>query len=316
MSAELLAAAVVFDLIFADPRNWPHPIVWIGRLITHGDELLRDRFHDEVLAGLLLVVAVLAATGFSGLLALDLAGHLAGWLQVLLALWLSANCLALRSLHLESKTVIEALEEGDLGSARLALSMIVGRETAQLDEEGILRATIETVAENASDGVIAPLFYLCLGGPVAGLLYKAVNTMDSMIGYKNERYLRFGRVAALLDDLLNWIPARLTGLLMVAAAWLVGLNGRSAWQIMRRDARLHASPNAGWPEAAAAGALNLRLGGAAVYFGERIEKPTFGDLGDDSEPISIGHYQQMIRLLYGAALLGLVPALILLGVFA
>jgi adenosylcobinamide-phosphate synthase len=226
---------------------------------------------------------------------------------------LAANCLALRSLHLESKTVIEALEEGDLGAARSALSMIVGRETAQLDEEGILRATIETVAENASDGVIAPLFYLSLGGPVAALLYKAANTLDSMVGYKNERYLQFGRVAAQLDDLLNWIPARLTGLLLIAAAGLTGLNSRSAWRIMWRDARLHASPNAGWPEAAVAGALNLKLGGDAVYFGQRIEKPTFGDGGVS---ITIGHYRQMIRLLYVASSLGVLIALILLGVWS
>ncbi len=313
MSAELLAAAFIFDLIFADPRNWPHPIVWIGRLVTRLEDLLRDSVKDEVLAGLLLVLAVLSITGVSSLVILDLAGRFVGWLQALLALWLAASCLALRSLHLESKVVIEALKEGDLGSARLALSMIVGRETAQLEEEDILRATIETVAENASDGVIAPLFYLCLGGPVAALLYKAVNTMDSMVGYKNERYLHFGRVAAQLDDLLNWIPARLAALLLVAAAWLTGRDGRGAWRVMRRDAHLHASPNAGWPEAAAAGALNLQLGGSAVYFGERVEKPTFGD---DKEPIKVDHYQQMIRLLYVSASLGLLLALLLIGVCA
>jgi adenosylcobinamide-phosphate synthase len=311
MSAELLAAAVVLDLIFADPRNWPHPIVWIGRLITRLEDLLRERFKDEVLAGLLLVLAVLTITGFSSLLVLDLTGRIAGWLQILLALWLAASCLALRSLHLESKTVIAALEAGDIGAARLALSMIVGRETAQLEEEDILRATIETVAENASDGVIAPLFYLCIAGPVGALLYKAVNTLDSMVGYKNERYLRFGRVAAQLDDLLNWIPARLSGLLLVAAAWLAGLNGSGAWRIMRRDAHLHASPNAGWPEAAAAGALDIQLGGGATYFGEYVEKPTFGD---GNGPVAVGHYRRMIRLLYAAAALGLLPALLLLGV--
>jgi len=310
MSAELLAAAVVFDLIFADPRNWPHPIVWIGRLITRGEELLRARFNDELFSGLLLVLAVLAITGFSTIMALDLAGQLAGWLQALLALWLATNCLALRSLHLESKTVIESLEEGDIDGARLSLSMIVGRETAQLDEQGILRATIETVAENASDGVIAPIFYLCLGGPVAALLYKAVNTLDSMIGYKNQRYLRFGRVAAQLDDLLNWIPARLTGLLLVAAAWLSGFNGTGAWRIMRRDAHLHPSPNAGWPEAAVAGALDIQLGGGAVYFGEFQAKPTFGDA---HQSLSIHQYRRMIKLLYMATGLGLLPALLLLG---
>ncbi len=313
MSAELLVAAVVVDLIFADPRHWPHPIVWIGRLITYFEELLRARFKNEPFAGLLLVLTVLAITGFMSLAALYLTGQMAGWMQTLLALWLAASCLALRGLHLESKTVITALADGDVDGARQALSMIVGRETAQLDEAAILRATIETVAENASDGVIAPLFYLCLGGPVGALLYKAVNTLDSMVGYKNQRYLHFGRVAAQLDDLLNWIPARLTGLLLVAAAWTSGLNGRDAWRIMRRDAHLHASLNAGWPEAAAAGALNLRLGGGATYFGEYVEKPTFGD---GSEPITLDHYQKMIRLLYGAAFLGLLSALLLLGVSA
>ena len=313
MSAELLVAAVIFDLIFADPRHWPHPVVWIGSLITGLEEEFRGWIKDEWLAGLLLVIMVLTLVGFAAISALNIAGVIAGLFQSLLALWLAASCLALRGLHLESKTVIDSLDEGDVAGARLALAMIVGRETAQLDEEGILRATIETVAENASDGVIAPLFYLCLGGPVAALLYKAVNTMDSMLGYKNERYLQFGRVAAQLDDLLNWIPARLTGLLLVTAALLSDLDGRSAWRIMRRDAHLHASPNAGWPEAAAAGALNIQLGGGATYFGEFLEKPTFGD---GREAISSGHYRQMIRLLYTAAGLGLGAALLLFGVWA
>ncbi|WP_020677269.1 adenosylcobinamide-phosphate synthase CbiB [Geopsychrobacter electrodiphilus] len=313
MSAELLVAAVVLDLLFADPRHWPHPVVWIGRLITGLEDELRQRVRHESLAGLLLVLSVLGIVGFAVISALQIAGAIAGLFQSLLALWLAASCLALRGLHLESLPVIEALKEGDVGGARQALAMIVGRETAQLDEAGILRATVETLAENASDGVIAPLFYLCLGGPVAALLYKAVNTMDSMVGYKNERYLHFGRSAAQLDDLLNWIPARLTGLLLVGAAWLTGLNGSGAWRIMWRDARKHASPNAGWPEAAAAGALNLQLGGAAVYFGAQIEKPT---LGDASEAITIGHYQSMIRLLYTSAFLGLLPAVLLLGVFS
>lgn len=312
MSAELLIAAFALDLLLADPRGWPHPVVWIGRLIVSFEEELRARIKDEFWAGLFLVIAVLGLTGFAALAALGIAGKFADWLQALLGLWLAWNCLALRGLHLESKPVIAALQQGDLAEARQALSMIVGRETAQLDEAEILRATIETVAENASDGVIAPLFYLCLGGPVAALLYKAVNTLDSMVGYKNQRYLQFGKVAARLDDLLNWIPARLTALLLVVAAWLAGLNGGRAWQIMLRDASRHASPNAGWPEAAAAGALDIQLGGGAVYFGELIDKPTFGDA---REAITIVHYQQMIRLLYLTALLGLLPALFLLGVF-
>jgi adenosylcobinamide-phosphate synthase len=309
----MLTAAIVVDLLIADPRGWPHPVVWIGRLIAWSEELLRAAFKSEVLAGLLLVLLVLAVSGFAAFFALEVAAWIAPWLRVLLALWLSASCLALRGLHLESQAVIDALKLGDIEEARQALAMIVGRETAQLEEAAILRATIETVAENASDGVIAPLFYLCLGGPVAGLLYKAANTLDSMVGYKNAQYLHFGRVAARLDDLLNLLPARLSGLLLVAAAWLSGLNGRGAWKMLRRDAHKHASPNAGWPEAAAAGALDLQLGGDAVYFGELIKKPTFGD---PLSAISVGHYQQMIRLLYVAALLGLLPALALLGVRA
>lgn len=310
MSPELLVGALILDLLLADPRGWPHPVVWIGRLIGLLEEELRERIRSPYWAGLLLVVAVLGLSGFATLSALDIAARFAGWLAGLLALWLAWNCLALRSLHLESKPVIEALENGDLDEARQALSMIVGRETAQLDEQAILRATIETVAENASDGVIAPLFYLCLGGPVAGILYKAVNTLDSMVGYKNDRYLEFGRCAAQLDDLLNWIPARLTGLCLVGAAWLSGQDGASAWRILRRDAHKHASPNAGWPEAAAAGALGVQLGGDAVYFGERIQKPTFGDA---TRELTTAHYGGMIRMLYVATLLSLVPGLFLLG---
>lgn len=313
MSPELLAAAVVLDLAFADHRHWPHPVVWIGRLISRLEDECRNWLKNEYLAGLLLVLLVLGIVGFAAISALNLAAAIAGLFHSLLALWLTSSCLALRGLHLESKPVIEALNEGNIDGARQALSMIVGRETAQLDESGILRATLETVAENASDGVIAPLFYLCLAGPVAGLLYKAVNTLDSMIGYKNERYLHFGRVAARLDDLLNWLPSRLTGLLLVAAAWLAGLNGPGAWRIMRRDAHKHASPNSGWPEAAAAGALNLEFGGAASYFGHKLSKPTFGD---GTESICVGHYHSMIRMLYISAGLGLLPALLLLKVWS
>jgi adenosylcobinamide-phosphate synthase len=311
MSAELLFAAFALDLLIADPRGWPHPVVWIGRLISAGETLLREQIRDEYWGGLLLVLLVLGTTGLSALLALTLAGAVAGWLQLLISLWLTSSCLALRGLHLESKPVIEALQRGELDEARQALAMIVGRDTAQLDEAGILRATVETLAENASDGVIAPLFYLCLGGPVAGLLYKAVNTLDSMIGYKNQRYLHFGRVAAKLDDLLNWIPARLTAVLLVVAAWLTGLDGPGAWRMMRRDAKGHLSPNAGWPEAAAAGALGLQLGGGAVYFGEYIEKATFGE---PLRGIAIPDYRRMLQLLYTTALLGLLPGVLLLTV--
>jgi adenosylcobinamide-phosphate synthase len=178
--------------------------------------------------------------------------------------------------------------------------MIVGRDTAPLDEQGILRACIETVAENTSDGVVAPLCYLGLGGPLAGILYKAASTLDSLVGYRNQRYRDFGWAAARLDDLLNWLPARMTALLMVAASVPLRLRAGEAWRVMRRDARRHASPNAGWPEAAAAGALGVQLGGPACYGGVWQEKPTFGDGG---RPLTVVDYRQMVRLMYLVTLL-------------
>ena len=177
-------------------------------------------------------------------------------------------------------------------------------------KRGILKATLETVAENTSDGVIAPLFYLLLGGPLLGLVFKAVSTLDSMVGYKNKKYRDFGWAGARLDDLLNYIPARLTGFLFVAAAFPLRLNGYGALQVMLRDAGKHASPNAGWPEAAAAGALDLQLGGAAVYFGQTIEKPSFGDAG---QRVTCQHYRQMIRLLYLSTGFAVLLGLLFLG---
>ena len=186
---------------------------------------------------------------------------------------------------------------GDIAGARHLLSRIVGRDTAQLDESEIWRALVETVAENTSDGVIAPLLCLMVGGPILALAYKAVNTLDSMVGYKNERYLRFGWASARCDDLANWLPARLTGLLMVIVAPLIGLSLAGAWRTMRRDGRNHSSPNSGIPEAAAAGALGVQLGGTNLYFGKPVEKLT---IGDPLRPLSHDSWRGAIRLMYGA----------------
>lgn len=311
MSAGLLIGILLLDLCFGDPRGLPHPIVWIGRLISRLESWLYHDLKNRKAGGTVLVLLVLAISGFCALFTLKLASALAGWLAAVVTLWIGWNCLALRSLHRESALVVEALERNDLNEARQALSMIVGRDTAQLDEEAILKACLETVAENASDGVIAPLFYLVLGGPILALLYKASNTLDSMIGYKNDRYREFGWAAARLDDLLNYIPARLTGLLLVVVSFPLGLNGWAAWRIMLRDAGKHVSPNAGWPEAAAAGALGVRLGGPADYFGERVEKASFGDA---DEKVSTVHYHRMIRLLYGSSFLAVAIGALLLGV--
>jgi adenosylcobinamide-phosphate synthase len=293
----VILLAVLLDLLLGDPRWLPHPVVWIGRLITALERVLRRLVPNERAGGVLLLVMTVAVTyglAFGMLKWAYAASPYAGFAA---AVFISYACLAARSLHGESRLVADALARGDLDAARRSLSYIVGRDTAGLDEPEIWRAAVETVAENTSDGVIAPLFYLMLGGPALALAYKAVNTLDSMVGYKNERYLQFGWASARCDDLANWLPARLTGLLMVLAAPFFGLSGREAWRIMRRDGRNHSSPNSGVSEAAAAGALGVRLGGTNWYFGKPVAKPT---IGDALQPLSLETYRGTVRLMYGA----------------
>jgi adenosylcobinamide-phosphate synthase len=206
--------------------------------------------------------------------------------------------------------VAAALANGNRPEARKFLSYIVGRDTDNLEEPEIWRGTVETVAENSSDGVMAPLLFLMIGGPIAGLAYKAVNTLDSMVGYKNEQYLLFGRASARCDDLVNYVPARLTGMLLTVAALLPGLSMKNAWRVMRRDGRNHSSPNSGIPEAAAAGALGVQLGGTNYYFGKPVEKPT---IGDPLQPLDRAAWQGAVRLMYAAeALLLLLWAAVVL----
>ena len=232
--------------------------------------------------------------------------HLHPYLGYFAVIWLSYAALATRSLHRESAGVARALRSGNIELARQRLAWIVSRDTSQLDEQDIVRALVETVSENISDGIIAPLFYLALGGPLGAMVYKTVNTLDSMVGYKNERYRYFGWFSARMDDVANWIPARLSGLLLVAATACLRLDWRNAWHTMRRDARKMKSPNAGYPEAAAAGALKVQLGGVSIYFGEPVEKPL---LGAPQTPLTLDAYRSMIRLLYVTSFLGLVVAL-------
>jgi len=272
-------------------------VVFIGRLIAYLEPRLRRAIPGDLPGALALLLLTVGMTTVAAALLLTGAYTINHTLGVLGAIILSWSCLAARSLHQESSLVAKALAAGDLPAARTALSFIVGRDTASLQEEEIWRGAIETVAENSSDGVIAPLFFLMLGGPVLGLAYKAVNTLDSMVGYKNKQYLLFGRASARCDDLLNFIPARLTGLLLVLAAPLSGLSLTGAWRIMRRDSRSHASPNSGFPEAAAAGALGVQLGGTNWYFGTPLEKPT---IGNPLRPLNKAAWQGAVRLMYTA----------------
>jgi len=300
ITPSILLTALILDLLLGDPRRLPHPVVGIGRLISALEGILRRLVRDELSGGAVLLVGVVGTTWLLPFFALKGAYAVHPFLGFSAAAWLSYTCLAARSLHAESKLVADRLSAGDLDGARYYLSRIVGRDTDGLTEHEMWRALVETVAENTSDGVIAPLFYLMLGGPALGLAYKAVNTLDSMVGYRNERYLLFGRASARFDDLANWIPARLTGLLVVAAAPLVGLSARGAFRIMLRDRGNHSSPNSGFPEAAAAGALGVRLGGTNRYFGKPVEKPT---IGDPQRELSLDSYRGSVRLMYGAAAL-------------
>ena len=249
--------ALLLDFMVGDPAWLPHPVVAIGRLIHLLDHQLRRPWLNERLAGiLLLLLVVLSAAGITrGLLQLlTYLLPLAGWIAAVLV---SSTCLAARSLHKESSRVASALLAGDLPTSRHYLSFIVGRDTDGLEEQEIWRAVVETVAENTSDGIIAPLFWLAIGGPVAAMAYKAVSTLDSMVGYRNPRYLQFGWASARMDDLLNYIPARLSALLLVLSAPLAGYSLSASAHITRRDRLKHPSPNSGYPEAAAAGALGV-----------------------------------------------------------
>lgn len=316
MSLAACAAGLLLDLLFGDPVWLYHPVRLIGNWISWAERQLRKVCGSHLMAagGVLWVMTALMAFLIPFAL-LALAGWLHPALRFLLETFWCFQILAARSLSSESRKVYEKLKESDLPGARRAVSMIVGRDTEKLTEEGVTKAAVETVAENTSDGVTAPLIYMMIGGAPLGFLYKAVNTMDSMLGYKNDRYLYFGRIPAKMDDIFNYIPARITGLLMTTAAFLTGLDGKNAWKIYRRDRRKHASPNAAQTESVCAGALGVQLAGDAVYFGKVYKKEFIGDALRRIEPEDILRAR---RLMYAAEFLtfllcgGLKLALILL----
>lgn len=269
------------DMIFGDPVWLYHPVRVIGKWIEILEKGLRKITGDDknklLVGGVVLWFAVVLISTGIPLLLLYLAAKVHPALAFGLETFWCYQLLAGKSLKVESRKVYQKLKENDLIGARKAVSMIVGRDTEQLSEEGVTKAAVETVAENTSDGVIAPLIYLLTGGAPLGFFYKAVNTMDSMVGYKNEKYLYFGRFAAKMDDVFNYIPARLSALFMILSAGLNGMNKKNAWRIYRRDRKKHASPNAAQTEAVCAGALEVQLAGDAYYFGKLYPKATIGD---------------------------------------
>ncbi|HSW65092.1 MAG TPA: adenosylcobinamide-phosphate synthase CbiB [Dissulfurispiraceae bacterium] len=315
IEACVLAGACLLDYAIGDPRWLPHPVRLIGAAIAGGESALRMVARSpltERVAGVALTLVVVAATGALTFAVQEyifrlVAGHAPLSAPALLGMGalilLAATTIALRGLGDAATLVLHDLEAGNLALARRNLSMIVGRDTERLSESSCAKATIETVSENLSDGVIAPLFYFVIGGLPLAMAYKAVNTLDSMIGYRNDRYRHFGWAAARLDDLANFIPARIAGGLIILSALLSRpASAIKAWRIMRRDSRNHLSPNSGVPEAAMAGALGIRLGGTSTYGGVSVAKPT---IGDADHPVNAACARLAVRIMQTAAVLGI-----------
>lgn len=307
-----LAVGILLDFLMGDPEGMPHPVCLMGKWIHSGEKLLRRRFpktpRGERAAGIVLWIGVICLACLLPAAILFLCFRIHPWLYCVAAAIMCYQSMATKCMRDESRKVYDALCSGDLEQSRRQVARIVGRDTDVLDMEGVAKAAVETVAENTSDGSIAPLFYLGLGGPVAGFFYKAVNTMDSMIGYRNEKYQYFGWFAARMDDVFNFIPARLSAVLMVIAAFLAGLDGREAWHIFRRDRRKSPSPNAAQTESVCAGALHISLLGDASYFGEIHHKES---IGNAERMVEAEDILRANRLLYLTVIEGTVLILVL-----
>lgn len=318
MTYHFISFAVGFmaDLLLGDPLGGFHIVVAIGKLISVLERCIRKLFPQSKngeLCGGFITVLIVCVLSFGISWWICTVGYQIHWmLGIILESFLCWQCLAARSLYAESMSVYNALKRSDLSAAREAVGRIVGRDTAALDESGVSRACVETIAENCSDGVIAPLIFLAIGGAPLGVLYKAINTMDSMLGYKNDRYLYFGRVAAKLDDAANYLPARIAALLMTVAATMIGQDGPNAWSIFCRDRLNHTSPNSAHTEAVCAGALHIRLGGPSVYFGQIVTKPY---IGNDDRPVEAEDICRANRLMFACTLLCFVIALLGKGAF-
>lgn len=311
----MVSIAMLLDLFFGDPYWLYHPVRAIGALITFVEKILRRLFHisdqreediwKKRFAGGCLVLIVLSVSVAVPMAILQAADRINRYVCFALMCFMCYQMLAMKSLRTESMKVFRALQENDIEKARRAVSMIVGRDTDRLTEEGVTRAAVETVAENTSDGVIAPLLFMMVFGVAGGFFYKAVNTMDSMLGYKNDTYCYFGTCAAKLDDVMNFIPARISAVAMILVSYLLGcfvkvIDGKNAVRIFERDRYKHASPNSAQTEAVCAGALSIELAGDAFYFGKLYQKPTIGDALRKITPDDIRYANQ---LLYGTGFL-------------
>ena len=302
----MVALAFGLDLLLGDPHSWPHPIKAIGHLIAWLTKKFNQPAFSTSRRKQLGVLTWLITVGGAGLIIAGIMWLAAinNYLYMAVGTYLCYTCLSARQLAIEAEKIMKSLQNNDLQMARHQVGMIVGRDTDSLSAEEVTKAAIETVAENTSDGVIAPLFYLVIGGPVLGMMYKAINTLDSMIGYRNEKYRAFGEFSAKVDDIANYLPARITWLLLIISSWLLHDDTKEAIAVGERDCEKHLSPNSAFSEAVVAGALHLQLGGPHYYFGQLVRKPY---IGNDHLVIAANwHLRRTITMLYMSSVIGLI----------
>ena len=307
ISLVALVMGYILDLIFGDPYWMPHPVRFIGNLISILEKVIR-RFmpktkRGEYIGGIILTVMVVSISMVIPLVIILMAKSINTYLALTVETFMCYQILATKSLKVESMKVYDELEKNDLPSARKAVSMIVGRDTKDLTFSGVAKAAVETVAENTSDGIIAPMIFIAIGGAPMGFFYKAINTMDSMVGYKNEKYMNFGRFAAKLDDVVNYLPARISAYQMILSSFFLRYDYKNAFKIYKRDRYNHESPNSAQTESVCAGALDVQLAGNAYYFGKLYEKPT---IGDDIREINYDDIKKANRLLYCTSIISIV----------
>ena len=307
ISLVALVMGYILDLIFGDPYWMPHPVRFIGNLISILEKVIR-RFmpktkRGEYIGGIILTVMVVSISMVIPLVIILIAKTINKYLALIVESFMCYQILATKSLKVESMKVYDELEKNDLPSARKAVSMIVGRDTKDLTFSGVAKAAVETVAENTSDGIIAPMIFIAIGGAPMGFFYKAINTMDSMVGYKNEKYMNFGRFAAKLDDVVNYLPARISAYQMILSSFFLRYDYKNAFKIYKRDRYNHASPNSAQTESVCAGALDVQLAGNAYYFGKLYEKPT---IGDNIREINYDDIKKANRLLYCTSFISIV----------
>ena len=307
ISLVALVMGYILDLIFGDPYWMPHPVRFIGNLISILEKVIR-RFmpktkRGEYIGGIILTVMVVSISMVIPLVIILMAKSINTYLALTVETFMCYQILATKSLKVESMKVYDELAKNDLPSARKAVSMIVGRDTKDLTFSGVAKAAVETVAENTSDGIIAPMIFIAIGGAPMGFFYKAINTMDSMVGYKNEKYMNFGRCAAKLDDVVNYLPARISAYEMILSSFFLRYDYKNAFKIYKRDRYNHASPNSAQTESVCAGALDVQLAGNAYYFGKLYEKPT---IGDNIREINYDDIKKANRLLYCTSFISIV----------